>query len=201
MQPQFIALHLTKEINVYFVCLKSTNSIKGMTDELPTQELVHTFNHTCGRNPPWKTDCAPHQEWCQNPLPSTGTRTGQISKCSKASPGLELARKFQHLLQDPDFCCACKNALSGRAHIYKDPLLQRAASWIQYPAENILDPTKNSFIPVVIILLSLSNVQAWAKVTTENGQSCCNAEGWWQFGCVFPMHKYGKLQNSLMSVI
>lgn len=52
MQPQFIALHLTKEINVYFVCLKSTNSIKGMTDEILTQELVHRLNHTCGRNPP-----------------------------------------------------------------------------------------------------------------------------------------------------
>lgn len=80
VQPQFIALHLTKEINVYFVCLKSTNSIEGMTDEILTQELVPTFNHVCRRNPQ-KTDCAAHWEWCQKPLPSTGTRTGQISKC------------------------------------------------------------------------------------------------------------------------
>lgn len=49
VQPLFIDLHLTKEISVYFVCLKSTNSIEGMTNEILTQELVHTFNHT-GRN-------------------------------------------------------------------------------------------------------------------------------------------------------
>lgn len=94
----------------------------------------------------------------------------ELAKSPSASPGLGLARKFQHLLLDCDFCCACRNALSRRAHIYKDPLLQRAGSG--YPAEHSLDPTKNSFIPVVLILLSLSNVQAWAKVTAENGQSC-----------------------------
>lgn len=52
MQPQFIALHLTKEINVYFVCLKSTNSIKGMTIEILSQELIHRLNRTCERKPP-----------------------------------------------------------------------------------------------------------------------------------------------------
>lgn len=52
VQPLFIALHLTKEINVYFVCQKSTNSIEGMTNETLTQELVHTFNHT-GRKEGW----------------------------------------------------------------------------------------------------------------------------------------------------
>lgn len=51
MQPQFIALHLTKEIDVYSVCLKSTNSIKGMTDEILTQELVHRLNHTWEKSP------------------------------------------------------------------------------------------------------------------------------------------------------
>lgn len=52
MQPQFIALHLTKEINVYFVCLKSTNSIKGMTIEILSQELIHRLNRTSERKPP-----------------------------------------------------------------------------------------------------------------------------------------------------
>lgn len=79
VQPQFIALHLTKEINVCFVCLKSTNSVKGMTHETRTQELVHAFNPRFPRETPWKTDCAAHWEWCQKPLPST--RAGQISKC------------------------------------------------------------------------------------------------------------------------
>lgn len=145
---------------------------------------THLITH--GGESPQKTDCAAHWEWCQNPLPSTGTRTGQISS---ASLGLQLAQKFQHLLQDPALCCAHRNALSRKAHVYKDPCCKGQLAGSGYPAEHSLDPTKNSSIPVVFILLSLSNVPAWAKVTAGNGQPCLvtlRGDGSWvvHFPCI-----------------
>lgn len=177
MQPQFIALHLTKEINVYFVCLKSTNSIKGMTDEIPTQELVHTFNHTCGRNPPGRLIVLP----IKNDVKIHYLQQEQELAKSPNAPRPLQAWSWQ---ENSSICCRIlTSAVHAKMLCPEEPTSTRTPcckgqpAGSGYPAENILDPTKNSFIPVVLILLSLSNVQAWAKVTTENGQSCCNAEG------------------------
>lgn len=198
VQPQFIALHLAKEINVYFVCLKSTNSIKGMTDEILTQEFRHTFNHMCGRSPLEDWLCCPlrlvseaitfnrNKNWpnLQVPLQAYGWQENSSISCRILTSAVHTEMLCPEKPTSTRTPC-CKGQLAGSG----------------YPAEHSLDPTKNSSIPVVLILLSLSNVRVWAKVTAGNGQSCLvMLKGEWQFGCVFPMHKYGKLQNSLMLV-
>lgn len=59
MQPQFIALHLTEEVSVYFACLKNTKLIKERTVGIRAQELVHELNHTRGQSPPGRSITLP----------------------------------------------------------------------------------------------------------------------------------------------
>lgn len=130
VQLQFIALHFTKEIHVYFVCLKSTNSIKGMADEILTQELVHTFNHTCGRIPLEDWLCCPLRMMSKS-ITFNRHKTWPSLQCLSR---LVAGTKIPASAAGSWLVLCTQKCLSRRAHSYKDPLLQRAAGWIWVPS-------------------------------------------------------------------
>lgn len=110
--------------------------------------------------PPWKIDYIARREWCPNPLTSTQTGSGPNSKCSDSLSRLWVGKKLP--ASAAGFCLLVlltELLLPQQPTCMRTPCCKGQPAGPRYPVLHSLDPSNNSSVLWVFILLYLCHGQ------------------------------------------